>query len=158
MILAALILVISTGLLFSYLQAICQRILRQEFKLSYFQAVVNANRLGFISARNAAGAPGRSGDYAQLRTALKCDYLALTYLLKNAANVKSRYAPAERLLMVYFRVVLFSLALRHRLGLGEKPAILRLTDILQYFANVVGERVSKVRYGNLAASEYVANV
>jgi hypothetical protein len=79
-------------------------------------------------------------------------------LLKNAAKVKSRFAPAERLLMVYFRLVLFSLALRHRLGLGEKPAILRLTDILQYFANVVGERVSKVRYGNLAASEYVASV
>jgi hypothetical protein len=38
------------------------------------------------------------------------------------------------------------------------PAVLRLTTILQYFANVVGERVSMIRFGNLSASDYLLNL
>jgi hypothetical protein len=38
---------------------------------------------------------------------------------------------------------------------GEKPAILKLTAILQYFANVVGQRVNSVRFANLTAADYV---
>jgi hypothetical protein len=38
---------------------------------------------------------------------------------------------------------------------GEKPAILKLTTILQYFANVVGQRVNTVRFANLTAADYL---
>ena len=86
---------------------------------------------------------------------LKCDYLALTYLLKNAANVKQSYTREERLLMLYFRAVLFSLFTLHVLKLGEKPTILKLTRILQHFADVVGQRVNQVRFGELSASDYL---
>jgi hypothetical protein len=37
----------------------------------------------------------------------------------------------------------------------EEPAILKLTAILQYFANVVGQRVNTVRYANLTAADYL---
>jgi hypothetical protein len=47
---------------------------------------------------------------------------------------------------------------RHWLRLREKPPILKLTAILQFFANVVGQRVSMVRFGNLTASDYLLNL
>jgi hypothetical protein len=79
---------------------------------------------------------------------LENDFLALTYLLKNAVNVDQRYSREERLLMLYFRLVFASLITRHWLRVHEKSAILKLTAILQYFANVVGQRVSNARFAN----------
>jgi hypothetical protein len=57
--------------------------------------------------------------------------------------------------MFYFHLVFVSLLTRHWLRVREKPAILKLTAILQYFANVVGQRVNTVRFGNLTASDYL---
>ena len=45
MVLAALILIPAIALFFFYLQATCQRILRQQFNQEYFLAIANANRL-----------------------------------------------------------------------------------------------------------------
>jgi hypothetical protein len=94
-------------------------------------------------------------DYPRLRVMLKCDFLALTHLLKNAANVNQRYSNQERLLILYFRWQFLSLAVRRLLRVGEKKAALRLTSVLQYFANVVGQRVNTVRFGNLTAADYL---
>jgi hypothetical protein len=158
MFVASLILILSTALFFFYLQATCQRILRRQFEQEYFQSIVNANRLEFASVRKALEEFDAPVDYPRLRTMLRCDFLALTYLLKNAANVNQRYSREEHMLMLYFRLVFLSLVLRHLLKLREKPAVLKLTRILQYFANVVGERVSMVRFGNLTASDYLLNL
>ena len=57
--------------------------------------------------------------------------------------------------MFYFRLVCASLITRHWLRVGEKPAILKLMAILQYFANVVGQRVNAVRFADLTAADYV---
>ncbi len=157
MFLAALVLIISTALFFFYLQATCQKILRRVFDQEYFQAIVNANRLEFPFVRKALEDFDAPVDYPRLRMILKCDFLALTYLLKNAANVNQRYSRDERLLILYFRLTFFSLVARHLLKLREKPAILQLTAILQYFANVVGQRVNMVRFGNLTTSDYLLN-
>jgi len=97
-------------------------------------------------------------EYPRLTVMLKCDFLALTYLLKNAANVNQRYSYEERLLMLYFKLVFASLVTRHWLKLRESTAAMNLTTILQYFANVVGERVNAVRFGNLTASDYLLNL
>jgi len=86
---------------------------------------------------------------------LKCDFLALTYLLKNAANVNQRYSHEERLLILYFQWQFLSLAVRHLLRVDENKAILKLTSVLQYFANVVGQRVNAAKFGNLTASDYL---
>ncbi len=158
MFLASLVLIISTALFFFYFQATCQRILRRRFDREYFQAIVDANRLEFPAVRKTLEEYEAPVDYARVRMILKCDYLALTYLLKNAANVNQRYSHEELLLILYFKAVFCSLVARHWLRLREKPPILKLTAILQFFANVVGQRVSMVRFGNLTASDYLLNL
>jgi len=156
--LAALILIISTGLFFFYLQAACQKALRRRFAQEFFQPIVNANRLEFPTVRKALEDFGTPVEYPRLTLTLKCDFLALTYLLKNAANVNQRYTYEESLLILYFKLVFASLVARHWLRLRETPAVLKLTSILEYFANVVGERVNAIRFGNLTASEYLLNL
>jgi len=158
MIPAALILILSTAMFFFYFQVTCQKILRRQFDREYFQSIVNANRLEFPSLRKSLEEFGAPLDYPRLRMMLKCDFLALTYLLKNAANVNQRYSNEERLLILYFRWQFLSLAVRRLLKVGEKKAVLRLTSVLQYFANVVGQRVNTVRFGNLTAADYLLNL
>jgi hypothetical protein len=155
MVLAALILILSTAFFFFYVQATCQRILRRQFDREYFLTVVNASGLEFPAVRRTLGELNAPVDYPRLRMILKCDFLALTYLLKNAVNVHQRYSGEERLLMFYFRLIFASLIARHWLRVGENPAILKLTTILQYFANVVGQRVNTVRFANLTAADYL---
>jgi hypothetical protein len=158
MFMAALILMVSTGLFFFYIQAVCQKILRRQFSQEFFQSIVNANRLEFPSVRKAIEDLGTPVEYPRLLLTLKCDYLALTYLLKNAANVNQRYSYEERLLIVYFKVIFAGLVMCHWLKLRETPTALKLTLILEYFANVVGERVNTVRFGNLTASDYLLSL
>ena len=158
MIVASLILIMSTALFFFYFQTTCQKILRRQFDAEYFQVIVKANRLEFPSVQKALDESDAPLDYQRLRTMLECDYLALAYLLRNAANVHQRYSYEERLLIVYFRVLFFLLTLRHLLKLRENAAVLRLTAVLQYFANVVGQRVNMVRFGNLTAADYLMNL
>jgi len=155
---AALILILSTGMFLFYIHAICQQILRREFDQEYFRTIVNANRLEFPAVRRAVEELDTAVDYAHARLTLKCDYLALTYLLKHAVNANRRYTRQEWLLVVYFRAILLSLALCHKLRLGERSAILNLTAILQYFANVIGQRVSALRFGDLSAADYLLNI
>jgi hypothetical protein len=97
-------------------------------------------------------------EYPHLVVTLKCDFLALTYLLKNAANVNQRYTYKQYLLILYFEVLYFSLIARHWLGLREAPVVLKLTSILQYFANVVGERVYSAQFGTLTASDFLLDI
>jgi hypothetical protein len=158
MIATALILILSTAMFFFYFQVTCQKILRRQFDREYFQSIAHANRLEFPSLRKSLEEFGPPVDYPRLRMMLKCDFLALTYLLKNAANVNQRYSNEERLLILYFRWHFLSLAVRRLLKVGEKKAILRLTSVLQYFANVVGQRVNTVRFGNLTAADYLLNL
>ena len=157
MIVAALILILSTAMFFFYFQVTCQNILRRQFEREYFQSLANANCLEFPSLRKSLEEFGAPVDYSRLRMTLKCDFLALTYLLRNAANVNQRYSNEERLLILYFHWQSLSLAVRRLLKVGENKAILQLTSVLQYFANVVGQRVNAVRFGNLAAADCPAN-
>jgi hypothetical protein len=158
MFVAALILIVSTGMFLFYLHAICQRILRREFEQDYYLAIVNANRLEFPAVRRAVESWEAPVDYAHVRLTLQCDYLALTYLLKNAVNANRRYTRQEWLLVVYFHAILLLLGLCNKLRLGERSALLNLTAILQYFANVIGQRVSALRFGNFSAADYLLNL
>ena len=97
-------------------------------------------------------------DCPYLRMIIKCDFLALTYLLKNTANIHQRYSGEQQLVIVCFRLVLLSLIARHWLRPREKPAVLDLAVILQYFANIVGERMNSVRFGNLSVADYLLSL
>ena len=151
MIVATLVLILSAAMFFFYFQATCQRILRRHFDLEYFKSIANANRLEFPALRKALEESGPPIEYWRLRGALRCDFLALTYLLKNVGNSKRRYSNEERLLMVYFYSQYFSLAARRLLKVSDNKVILRLTSVLQYFANVVGQRVEAVKLSSLTA-------
>ena len=155
MFLAVLILTLSIAMFFFYLQAICLRILRQEFARNYFLPIVNANRLEFPSVRKAVEEFDTPIDYARFSMMLKCDFLALSYLLKNAANASHRYTPQDRLLILYFHLTSFILRVRHLLRLDETGPILRLTSILQFFGNVVGLRVTSTQFRDISASDYL---
>ena len=158
MVMATLVLITSTALLFYFLQRACETILQREFAHEFFHAIVNANRLEFPFVRQAIEEFNAPLDYEQFRMQLKCDFLALTYLLKNAANEKQRLSRDERMLTVYFQFLSFFLSIFHWFGVGEKSFFLRLISILQYFGNVLGERVSKVRFGDITASEYLLSL
>jgi len=155
MILAVLILILSTAMLFFYFQATCQRILRRQFGREYFRSIVNAHCLEFLALRKSLEEASAPFDLSRLRIMLRCDFLALTYLLKHAAGAKKRYSSEECLLILYFHWQLLSLAVRCLLRVGEKKAVLRLTSVLQYFANVVGQRVDTTGFGKSTASDYI---
>src|SRR2546425_12153896 len=112
MILASMILIFSIGLFLFYLQATCQKILARKFDQEYFQSIVDANRLEFPFVRKALEEFDTPVDYPWICMTLKCDYLALTYLLKNAANAEQSYSREERLLMLYFRAIFGALCTR----------------------------------------------
>ena len=152
MIVSWLILTLSLAMVFFYFQATCQRILRRQFNQEYFRSIASVIRLQFPYLRDALEQAGDSFDYSRLPRALKCDFLALTHLLRNIADRKQGHSKEERFLILYFRVQLLSLAVRRVLRRGERKAALRLTSILQYFANVVGERMSHVELGNSPAA------
>lgn len=152
---AVLVLIVSVALLFFYFQVVTQKILRRQFTQDYFQSIVTANRFEFLSVRKAIEASSGSMEYSRLSTTLKCDFLGLTYLLKHVDNVNLRYTLEERLLMLYFRMRFASLAACHWLRWRENSDLIKLTDILLYFANVLGERIDKVRLADLTLSDFL---
>lgn len=158
MILATLILITSAALWLFFLQTSCQRILRREFGQEYFHPIVNANRLEFPYIRQAVEEFDVPIDYERFRMQLKCDFLALTYLLKNAINAERRLTRDEYFLMAYFKVLFAILAIGHTFGFGERAIFLKLTSILEYFGNVLGLRVSTISLGNMTASEYLLSL
>jgi hypothetical protein len=158
MIPAVAILIISTALLLFYLQATCQGVLRRRVHEQYYHAIVNANRLEFPFVRMAIENFDAPADYERFRMQLRCDFLALTYLLKNAANDGQRLSRDEKLLVLDFKILSLLLAACHLFGFGEKVFMLKLASILQFFSNVLGERISKVRFGELTASEYLLSL
>jgi hypothetical protein len=158
MYLAVAILIMSAALLLFYLQATCEGILRQRAHEEFYHSIVNANRLEFPYVRAAIEEFDAPVDYGRFRMQLKCDFLALTYLLKNAVNSSQRLSRNEKRLALYFRVLFSLLAVSHLSGVGEKAFLLKLTSILQFFSNVLGERVSKIRFGDITASEYLLSL
>lgn len=158
MVLAFLVLVISGALFLFYLQATCQKILRRHFEQEFYHAIVNANRLEFPFVRRVLEEFDVPLDYQRFRMQLKCDFLALTYLLRNAVNARQRLSRQEWLLVFYFRALLFGLGVSHLLGFNERSRILKMTSVLEYFANVLGERVNLIRFGNMTASDYLLSL
>jgi len=136
-----IVLVFSTALFFFYLQAICEKALRREFSHPYLQDIIKAIQLEFPRLR-AGLAESASMEYSETRLALKCDFMALEYLLKSSDRARRHLSRPEKLLMLYFRFLLFSMPLRHALKLHERESVLKLTTLLQYFANLTGERLS----------------
>lgn len=141
MLISLLILVVSAALFFFYIQALCERVIRREFDRAYCQDVINAIQLEYPRLRDAIlkRAPFA---YSDARLALQCDFTTLEYLLKNADRTERHWSPREKILFLYFRFLLSCLPVRHALKRGENEAVLKLATILQFLANLVGERLT----------------
>jgi len=157
MALAWLILALSMAIFFFFFQATCQKILSRQFEREFFVSIANVIRLEFPSLLRALAEPGATLDYSRLPRMLKCDFNALTYLLRSTARANQRCSREERFLMLYFRWQLISLAARQILKGDEKRAVLKLVSVLHYFANVVGQRVSTEGFGSLQV-DYLARL
>ena len=149
MILAILILVSSVSLGLFYIQTTCQNILRREFDPARLRSVVNSFRLEFLFVRKEVEQSDAPVDYRWARMALKCDYMALTYLLKNASQ--NGLSGRERLLTLYFKSLSLLVSFAHALKLNEKRAIFKQTAILNYFASMLGEQVGEIQFSSLSA-------
>jgi hypothetical protein len=141
MLMSVLVLVLSSALCLFYVETICEKALRREFSHVYFKQIIEAFRLEYPQLCDTVASNG-SFNYAQLRLALKCDFFTLEYLLKSGGPSRRRLTRVEKLLGLYFRFLLFSLAIRHAFNLKERKAVLRSASILQYFANSLGEKLS----------------
>ena len=141
MIMSVLVLVVSSALFFFYVQAFCEKALRREFSRPYFQDIITAIRLDYPLLRDSFTA-NASSNYSDACLTLKCDFMTLEYLLKNSDPSRRHLSGRERLLILYFRFLLFCLPIRHAFKLQEEQAVLRLATILQFFANSVGEKLS----------------
>ena len=158
MLMGAAIVITLTALWIVHFQATCQEILRRPFHHDLLPAVVHVNRLEFPFVREALESLDMPVDYPRVRIQLECDFLALTYLLKNICNATRRLSHEERLLALYFRVLLLALITAHILGLDERAHVLRLASVLEYFTNVVGNRVNLISSADMAASDYLLTI
>lgn len=133
------------AMLVLWLRSASQSVLRQRFEQEYSAEVAEANQLEFLAIQRAlASAPEEVADYRGVLAALERDYQALSYLLRNAATVHvGRYSRAERLLIFDFRLLSLSVRLARALGWRSwRSSLMEMTTILQYFGNVVGQRLA----------------
>ncbi len=147
MIMSVLVLVFSSALFFFYLQAFCERVLRREFTQPYCQDIIKAIQLEYPRLLESSRSKA-SVEYLDARLALKCDFMTLEYLLKSADRTERHLSRREKILFRYFRFLLFCLPIRHALKLQENEAVLKLATILQFFANLVGERLAVTPVGS----------
>ena len=138
------ILVSSAFALLFWLRSVCRSILAERFEQDYSAEVAEANQLEYLAIRTALGEyPEEIADYGGLLATLERDYEALTYLLRNAATLHvGRYSRTERLLIMDFQLVRLWVRLKRALGLHSwRSGLLEMATILQYFGNVVGQRL-----------------
>lgn len=141
MFMSVLVLVVSVALFCFYIQTVCEKALRREFSHPYFEQILQVLQLEYPQLRESAASKG-SFNFPSTILALKCDFFTLKYLLKNSDPARRPLARSQKLLILYFRVLLLLLPLRHAFNLHEQEAVLKLSAILHYFANSVGERLS----------------
>ena len=133
------------AMLVFWMRSASQSVLRRRFEQEYSAEVAEANQLEFLAIQRAlSSAPEEVADYQGVLAALERDYQALSYLLRNAATVHvGRYSRAERLLILDFRLLALWVRLSRALGSqGWRSGLMEMTTILQYFGNVVGQRLA----------------
>jgi hypothetical protein len=154
---AAIVLIVSTSLFFFYLQSTCERVLRQQFDQEYFRVIAQVCRLEFPSLRLAMERRDLPVDYASVCTKLRVDFILLSSL-KDTAHFDGHPCLGGRLLGAYFHGVLFALPLLRAAGVGKR-ALGKLTEILQYTCNAVGEQLSWAQLAEpQTPSQYLAGL
>lgn len=144
MFISSVVFVISLYSLFYYFRYACRSIVRYEFEKDYSTAVASANHLEFLAVRQSLAGEIEGGAYEPMIEALERDFQTLTYLLRNAATVHiGRYSRQERMLIIDYHLLRAGLGLKRLFGLKNlRGTLVEMTDILNYFANVMGQRAA----------------
>lgn len=145
MIVAGMVLILSAALFMFYLQSLCEKILRQEFRRSYSAFLVHTAGLEFPAVRHKLATAEGTFDYARITTALECDYEVAIHLLQHFKSKGLRRKIEDCLLRCYFRALSFSLGPCRTLGFTGRTSLLKLTDIIQHFSNTIGQQMSAAR-------------
>ena len=155
---SVLILVFSAALLFFYLQAACERIFQRPFEEPLARPIIEANNLTFPDIRLALAACNSPVTSARSQAQLKRDFVALTCLLRNAGTGRRSLSGPERTGVVYFRLLSGLLTVCCLLGMKGRSLQLKMTTVLEFFANVLGERTRRVCFAQLKPSEHPSAV
>lgn len=150
MLVSVLVLVFSCSLFLFFSQAICEKALKREFSHPYFKEIIQAIQLEYPRLRDSSDSEALYS-YSDARLVLRCDFTALEYLLKNGGPSGGCLSRTERMLVLYFRFLFFCLPVRHAFKLQERKAVSKLTTILQFFANSLGEKLSVGSFANAQA-------
>jgi hypothetical protein len=151
LVVSVIVLAISTALFLFYIQTFCEKALKREFSRPYFQDLINAIQLEYPRLRDAFTSDALY-NYSSARLALECDFTTLEYLLKNGDPSHRRLSGRERILILYYRFLFFFLPIRHAFNLREREAVSKLTTILHFFANLVGEKLSVDSFADAQAN------
>jgi len=141
---SVVILIFCAALLFFYLQAACERIIQRPFEEPLTRPIVESNKLSFLYVRQALEPCAAPVDCARFRLQLNGDFAALTGLLRSAGAQRRRLSGAERTGVIYFRLLSGLLAFFHLFGMEGRSLLLKMTSVLEFFANLLGERTKRV--------------
>ncbi len=142
---SVLIFVFSAALLLFYIQVAVDRILERPFLEPLARPIVEANRLSFLDIRHALETGDASGDSSGVQVQLNRDFRALTSLLRHAGSRRRPLSGAERVAAIYFRVLSGLCAAGQLFGMQGHWLRLKMISVLEFFANVLGERTRRVR-------------
>jgi hypothetical protein len=119
-------------------------ILRTRTTAEYAQKVAAANQLAFVHVRQELQREVLATDLSSFARSLEKDYGILKYLLGHAATIEvGGYTAEQRLLMLNYRMLaLWCWGVRRFNPSAAKTAMVEMSAILEYFANVMGQRLA----------------
>jgi len=145
MISSVLIIAFSLILLVYWFRYTCVVLLRTGTGEECRGDVIEANRLRFAAVQ-AELKESPHGPLDQLHEALESDYRLLTYLLDQAAHVEAG-SLEQRILDFDYRLMrLWYKLVRNLSGSHARRALAEMSNILNYFAGAMGQRLAAQPY------------
>jgi hypothetical protein len=138
------ILVISAFLFVYWFRYTCIWILRGKAVRGFAAGIAEANQLSFPSIQEKLSGEAQMSSLNALRSALDRDYKIVSYLLRHGAEFQVGGDNLEHImLMVDYRIMTGIFWLSRMLGARQAVNALReMVQIVDYFANAMGERVA----------------
>lgn len=137
MIASILILAFSLILFAYWFRYTCLLVLETQTSKEYVKQMVEANRLSFVSVRQALDEQTH-GDLDPLHRSLESDYRVITFLLNHAANLNASSLEHYLLHLDYRLMRLWYRLVRNASESQSRRALAEMSGILGYFANSMG--------------------
>jgi len=142
MIISAILVIVSTGLLLWWFRYSCRLILSAPSARDYTKEVAQANELRFLEVQQDLVKVSEPRQLDSLEEKLQRDYTLLNYLLQHGPAFLARNDRLEhRLLALHFHLMRAWYAVNCKLSLStSRHALEEMTQVIGYFANKMGER------------------